>query len=148
MGSEGPVRPNGGAFRAFALGATTAAIGPMLLGLALALGVLPSDPFWLVAPLGMVPLAGVAVGAVVRATPVGRHARAAALSVPVGLGLGWAVALLVTAPLDPSGEAPLAMLFALLSQFVLPWWVLPLLLAMGLAWLVARGGWRPRSDYL
>jgi hypothetical protein len=141
------MRPDGGAFRAFGLGATVAAAGPVLLGMLLALGALPPDWFWLVAPFGIVPLTGAAVGAVVRATPVGRHARAAALAVPVGLALGWVVALLATAPLDPSGEAPMAMFFALLSQFFLPWWVVSVLLAMALAWLIARGGWRWRTDY-
>ena len=124
--------------RAFALGVAVAALGPPVLGVALASGLLPSDWFWLVAPFGMIPLTGPLVGVVVRARVVGRPAVAAALAVPAGLEAGWVVAILVSLPLDPSQDAALALFFALLSTVALPWWLGPVLVAMALAWFIVR----------
>ena len=70
----------------------------------------------------------------------------AALTVPVGLAVGWIVSLLVTLPLDPSQDTAQTLFFALLSTFALPWWLGPVLLAMGIAWWMVRR-WRG-TEYL
>jgi hypothetical protein len=125
--------------RAWVGGIGVAALGPVVFGAIEAVRPLPGDTFWIAAPFGLIPLTGVTVGlAMRRLAPVRRRPIAAALSVPVGLGVGWIAALLLSIPLDPSQQAAQTLFFALLSTYVLPWWVGPLLLAMGIAWFIAR----------
>ena len=99
---------------------------------------MPGDAFWIVAPFGMVPLTGLGVGLTLRKYNWRSAPHVAALSVPIGLALGWVVAMLVTLPVDPTQDTAQTLFFALLSTFVLPWWLGPLLLAMGIACLTVR----------
>ena len=132
--------------RSFLLGCGVAAIGPIVLGVLVAADLMPGDSFWIVAPLGLLPLTGLTVGLTLRGTQRRRAPLLAALAVPAGLALGWIVALLVTLPLDPSQDTAATLFFALLSTFVLPWWVGPLLVGMGIAWWLARRGMGHWSD--
>ena len=132
--------------RRFLLGCGVAAIGPIVLGVLVAAGLMPGDSFWIVAPLGLLPLTGVTVGLTLRGSQRRRAPLLAAVAVPVGIGLGWIIALLVTLPLDPSQDTAATLVFALLSTFVLPWWVGPLLVGMGIAWWLVRRGMGHWSD--
>jgi hypothetical protein len=132
--------------RSILVGAGVAAIGPILLGVLVAAKLLPGDSFWIVAPFGLLPLTGVTVGLTLRGSQRRPAPLLAALAVPIGIGLGWIVALLVTLPLDPSQDTAATLFFALLSTFVLPWWVVPMLIGMGIAWWLVRRGQGHWSD--
>ena len=123
-----------------------AAIGPILLGFLVAAELLPGDSFWIVAPFGLLPLTGLTVGLTLRGSQRRRAPLLAALAVPAGLAIGWIVAMLVTLPFDPSQDSAPKMVFALLSTFVLPWWLGPLLVGMGIAWWLVRRGMGHWSD--
>jgi hypothetical protein len=132
--------------RSLVLGVGVAAVGPILLGLVAALGLLPGDSFWIVAPFGLLPLTGATVG-----LALGRswHRRAplyAALAVPIGLAAGWIIAMVASLLVDPSQNTAMTLFFALLATFALPWWLAPLALAMGIAWLLVRRNVARESD--
>jgi len=128
----------------FALGVAAASLPPIVGGVLVSRHLLPGDSFWIAAPFGLIPLSGVLAGLAARRAGLKGSPIGAALSVPVGVGLGWVVAMLVSLPLDASQESAQTLFFALLSTFVLPWWVGPLLLAMGIAWFVGRNRWGGR----
>ncbi|MFN8637117.1 MAG: hypothetical protein U0893_24990 [Chloroflexota bacterium] len=132
--------------RGWLVGVAAAAVCPVVLGLAAALGLLRGDAFWIVSPFLGLPLSGVLAGLAVPRYAPHTTALVAALTVPVGLAVGWIVALLVTLPLDPSQDTAQTLFFALLSTFALPWWLGPVLLAMGIAWWMVRR-WRG-TEYL
>jgi hypothetical protein len=132
--------------RSFLLGCGVAAIGPILLGILVAAGLMPGDSFWIVAPLGLLPLTGLTVGLTLRGSQRRRSPMVAAFTVPAGLALGWIIALLVTLPLDPSQDTAATLFFALISNFVLPWWFVPMMIGMGIAWWLVRRGQGHWSD--
>ena len=133
-----------GRLATFLLGAAAGSIPPIASGVMVSRQLLPGDSFWIVAPFGVIPLSGILAGIASHKANPRRSPLAAALAVPTGVAAGWVASLLLSLPLDPSQSSAQTLFFALLSTFVLPWWVGPLLLSMGIAWLIVRRGWGDR----